>query len=422
VCHTRIALFSPGGGQRILDPAGCDGNWKDRMTEDHDPRRVLTTRRDFMGLLGLSAGVGLASTFGDDVDLLSTVLQPASGARVSFPKGAVIRTVLSDISPEALAGGTTLFHEHLSLTMPEEGRGRGAQPPPGPPADAALPRRLPGGRPMGSVGTYTKDVSLMIDEVNAAKKDGLVCIVDAGPTDLKRKIEDLKTIQTRTGMYVVASGGFFNQSSFPTDLSAKSEQQLAEEIEQEARRERYGAFGEIGQSATMTDDERKVFRAVSRAAIRTGMSVFTHTPHEGCKACALEQLGIFEQMKVDPRRICIGHLADIRDDPKAETHKTIARRGAYVGFDTVGIPTGLSDEAKVGMIVAVLEAGLEDRVLLSSDMAIEGLLKKNGGGGYSLVLTDFVPKLKAAGVKEATLHKILVDNPRRFLAFVPRVA
>jgi predicted metal-dependent phosphotriesterase family hydrolase len=35
-------------------------------------------------------------------------------------------------------------------------------------------------------------------------------------------------------------------------------------------------------------------------------------------------------------------------------------------------------------------------------------------------LTVFVPKLRERGVKEATIHKILVDNPRRFLAFVPK--
>ena len=31
-------------------------------------------------------------------------------------------------------------------------------------------------------------------------------------------------------------------------------------------------------------------------------------------------------------------------------------------------------------------------------------------------------KLKAAGVNDATLHRILVDNSRRFLAFVPKRA
>ena len=31
-------------------------------------------------------------------------------------------------------------------------------------------------------------------------------------------------------------------------------------------------------------------------------------------------------------------------------------------------------------------------------------------------------KVRYAGVDEATLHKVLVDNPRRFLSFVPPVA
>ena len=33
----------------------------------------------------------------------------------AFPKGAVIRTVLKDYAQKDLAGGATLFHEHLSL-------------------------------------------------------------------------------------------------------------------------------------------------------------------------------------------------------------------------------------------------------------------------------------------------------------------
>jgi predicted metal-dependent phosphotriesterase family hydrolase len=33
-----------------------------------------------------------------------------------------------------------------------------------------------------------------------------------------------------------------------------------------------------------------------------------------------------------------------------------------------------------------------------------------------------VPLLRTAGVSEATLHTLLNDNPRRFLAFVPKKA
>src|SRR5580698_5277263 len=33
----------------------------------------------------------------------------------TFPRGAIIRTLLKDYAPEDLAGGATLFHEHLQL-------------------------------------------------------------------------------------------------------------------------------------------------------------------------------------------------------------------------------------------------------------------------------------------------------------------
>ena len=33
----------------------------------------------------------------------------------AFPKGAIIRTLFKDYAPEELAGGATLFHEHMSL-------------------------------------------------------------------------------------------------------------------------------------------------------------------------------------------------------------------------------------------------------------------------------------------------------------------
>ena len=70
-------------------------------------------------------------------------------------------------------------------------------------------------------------------------------------------------------------------------------------------------------------------------------------------------------------------------------------------------------------MLSVLEAGFEDHVLLSSDFSSSFDLKSNWGAGFSAPLVQFVPKLRHAGVDEATLQKMLVDNPRRFLAFVP---
>ena len=41
--------------------------------------------------------------------------------------------------------------------------------------------------------------------------------------------------------------------------------------------------------------------------------------------------------------------------------------------------------------------------------------------GYAKTLTVFVPKMKKAGASDEVLRQIMNDNPRRFLAFVPKV-
>ena len=94
-------------------------------------------------------------------------------------------------------------------------------------------------------------------------------------------------------------------------------------------------------------------------------------------------------------------------DPNVYVHKTICRRGAYVGFDRQGGP---NDAADVPLVMALLEAGFADNLLFSADQS----------RGFGRTLTAFLPKLKAAGASDAVLHKIMVDNPRRFLAFVPK--
>jgi phosphotriesterase-related protein len=72
------------------------------------------------------------------------------------------------------------------------------------------------------------------------------------------------------------------------------------------------------------------------------------------------------------------------------------------------------------MLLAVLDAGYEDHVMLASDFASTDELKTNHGVGLGAAYVVFVPKMRYAGVKEDTIRKITIDNPRRFLAFVPK--
>jgi len=71
--------------------------------------------------------------------------------------------------------------------------------------------------------------------------------------------------------------------------------------------------------------------------------------------------------------------------------------------------------------MALFEAGFADHLMFSADLSSAAQLKKNGGAGYAKTLTVFVPKLKEAGATDEVLRGIMQDNPRRFLAYVPKI-
>jgi phosphotriesterase-related protein len=355
-------------------------------------------RRDTLALLRAAGGAGLATMLGSRTGVIAALGQssPATGA-VAFPKGAVIRTLLQDLPPEALAGGPVLFHEHLSMHYPPQVKEH-----------------------------FTDDGAMMVDEVRAAGKDGIACIVDGGHPDMARSLDALKRIATESGVPIVASGGFYMQRTYPPEIAARSAEQIAGELVRDAAEHRLGAFGEIGQQGgVLTDDEKKVFQAVAKAHVRTGLPVFTHNAYTGARTtqnpvphdAALRQLDVLEAAGAKPSRLAIGHVCCL-DDPKAEVAQQLAKRGAFVGFDRVTIPI-VPDAERVVMIMAMVEAGHADHVLLSSDFAVANSLKKNGGAGIGQAATVFGPMLLKAGLPAATLHRILVDNPRRFLAFGP---
>jgi phosphotriesterase-related protein len=335
----------------------------------------------------------------------------ASAISQGKASGAIIRTVLKDLSPEALAGGATLFHEHLSLApdfMPKWislARAQNPQAKAGPPP----PQAPPSDRPY-----FMRDLDLMVEEIRAAGKEGVACIVDGGHPDMGRDLDFLKQLSMQSGMPIVAGCGYYSQPFYPPEVATMSEEQITRELVRQAHIQPVGALGEIGSWDEITDLERKVFRAVGKAHLETNLPIFTHTGIPG--KSAIEQLDILEAAGVKPQRVVIGHLGNLVD-PKVEVHKAICKRGAFIGFDRQG---GQGDARQVPMVLALIDAGYASNLLLSSDLSTANQIKHNGGTGYAKTVTVFVPKLREAGVNEETLHGILVDNPRRFLAFVPR--
>ena len=348
----------------------------------------LCTRRDAITLLGTGLGLGIVGALRAPAALAAqgqTTFK--SIAKVSVPKNAIIRTILKDLSPNQLTSGATLIHEHLG-----------------------------------------SNVDLMVEELRAAAVDGLGCLVNAGGGRNEQQVENVRQMAMRSAVHIVQAGGYLQDIGFtryPPRVVAMSEEELVEELAGDAIKYRWGAFGEIGSSLQMQPEERKMLRAIGKAQVRTGIPILTHVPHEGCPSCALEQLDVFASVGVSPRSVAIGHLATIQtvQDPEMKTHLTIAKRGAFVDFGPLGHQMARSkvpEAEKARRFKQLVDAGIEDSLLLTSDMGNPEHYKANWGLGYSSVLVQFVPKLRMIGVKETTIRKVLVDNPRRFLAFVPK--
>jgi phosphotriesterase-related protein len=350
------------------------------------------TRRQTLEVLGAGAATAVLPS-----DLFAQ--KPALG------KGAIIRTILKDYAPGELGGGAILFHEHLQLA-PDFGarfaaaaaavRAANGLPP--------LPAR-PGGATTPPGPDIMHNVDLMSAEVTKAAREGnIACIVDAGHKEMGRDIHFLRRVAMKSGVPIVAGGGFYSQPFYPKEISTMSEDQIFRALIKQADDDVIGAFGEIGSWDEITADERKVFRAVGKAHVATNIPIFTHTGIPG--KSALEQLDILEDAGVKPDRVVIGHMGNLID-PNVYVQKQLCRRGAFVGFDRQG---GNRDAQQVPMVMALLEAGFADHLLFSADAS----------GGYAKTFTVFLPKLKAAGVSDQALQHIMVDNPRRFLAFVPK--
>src|SRR5260370_16348494 len=184
------------------------------MDMNANPRGTKWTRREALSMLGMGAA--------------AAALPRVTSAAPSFPEGAVIRTILKDYPPEELRGGATLFHEHMSLAPDFLLRFRQYA------AEAQAVNRPPNARQSAGQGaavpppdlSFMRDLDLLTEELAIAKREGIACIVDGGHADMGRDVGLLRQLSSKSGMPIVASGGFYAQPFYPPEISTLSQEQV----------------------------------------------------------------------------------------------------------------------------------------------------------------------------------------------------
>jgi phosphotriesterase-related protein len=162
--------------------------------------------------------------------------------------------------------------------------------------------------------------------------------------------------------------------------------------------------------------DKTLYRAAGRAGKHTGAAVISHG-----FLTALKQLEILSKEGLSTNRIIISHL-DSQGYIDIERDKEIARAGAYVSYDQVGIedwskmPYRMPDEKRVELILAMLDAGFKDRILLSTSSKCQKLgWGENHFHNVGHLIRYFLSKLKRAGVSDAIINEMLLENPRKAL-------
>lgn len=351
-----------------------------------------------------------------------------------------IMTVLGPIEPEQL--GTTLMHEHIlvdlscNFLIPEEASLRGYLHQPVTMPMLGLLRRRPFSACLDNV--ILSDEELAIRELEHYARAGGRSLVDCTTMGIGRDPLAVQRISRATGLNVVLGTGVYVEPAHPDWVADSSQDQLTDLFIREVAvgigdtGVRAGIIGEIGTSGVaksqkdyrrvgdVTAEEEKVLRAAGRASVATGAAVTVHLDIRGHGAYTV--IDILESEGVAPNRMVMDHLDPVGD---YDYCKAIAERGVFLEFDCFGrdyyseelkLPWG-NDTQRVSLLTRLLGDGYEDQMVISQDICLKMDLRAYGGQGYDHLLMWGLPMFRRAGITEAQVHKLFVENPRRALAF-----
>jgi phosphotriesterase-related protein len=259
-------------------------------------------------------------------------------------------------------------------------------------------------------------IGLMVPEIHKAQAAGVSALVDCGPLGVGRRADILKAVSEAAAFPLVVPTGVYREPWIPPWVHQASEDALCQWMQGElaGEIEKSGVqAGFIKLSAGddgITPTETKVLRAAARAGKASGAIIGSHTIRG---RVVRDQLEIIEQCGYTPARFIWIHT---QAEPDFSLHLEMARRGAWIEYDSIGNPQ--DDEKFIHWIQQVLDAGFGSQLLLSHDRGWYDPAQPGGGTPqpFTYLSEKFLPKLRAAGVSEETVHQLTVENPFRAFA------
>lgn len=340
-----------------------------------------------------------------------------------------VQTVLGPINPDEL--GITLTHEHLLIDlgayfkMPEEASEREW-------LDAPLTMDR-----LGKVGPrwgYSKDTRELLDEEVAIlevlrfKYQGGGSVVDATNIGIARDPLALARISRATGLHLIMGSSYYVPISYPIDMESRTEDDITECIIRDIIHGvgetgvRSGIIGEIGNFWPSDETQDRVLRASARAQKMTGAPILIHPGFTEDSPPHI--LKVLSDSGADLTNVIMGHLDQFTN---REWFKDLADSGCFIEFDGWGVEDTsaggyqdvelTNDVQRMQMYEFLIEQGFGDKLLVAQDVCMKYQYARYGGKSYDHILSNIVPRLRKRGWSDIQVNAMLIENPKKILAF-----
>jgi phosphotriesterase-related protein len=303
--------------------------------------------------------------------------------------------------------GLTLMHEHVFVRSPE--------------LDADLP---------DPEWSEAKAIQRAVDGLTTLHTLGVRTLVDLTVPGLGRDVRTIAAVADRSPVNLIASTGYYSSGALPPYFGIRGPGRLIDgpdplvelftrdiEVGIAGTGVRAGMLKVMTTGAVIDGDTARVMIAAAVAHQQTGVPITTHS-ESSLRNGSLQQ-AFLRQHGVAPERVIIGHAGDTED---IDYLRALMDEGATIGMDRFGMEHVLPDDRRIETVLALLELGYVDRMILSQDAAFYSRVTPPSWRAQAApnwhvenLSRRILPWLRQRGVADSDLHQMLVANPRRLL-------